>query len=135
MLGDDMYRLHRAAADAARRAGDTAGAARDLATAATNAYRFSGTFARLPPTEEATALLAAARELAGDDPAAQAAVALAEAGVLADAFGADPGPAGQRPCRRRSRAPNGRSSSPPHGRPAGRVRRARRAHRRPELGR
>jgi hypothetical protein len=29
-LGDDMYRLHRAAADAARRDGDTAGAARDL---------------------------------------------------------------------------------------------------------
>ena len=48
MLGDDMYRLHRAAGEAARRAGDDAGAARDLATAATTAYRFSGAFARLP---------------------------------------------------------------------------------------
>jgi predicted ATPase/DNA-binding CsgD family transcriptional regulator len=85
-LGDDMYRLHRAAADAARRGGDTAGAARDLATATTSVYRYSGLFARLPPTDEAEALLAAARELAGEDPAAQAAVALAECGALADAF-------------------------------------------------
>jgi predicted ATPase len=85
-LGDEMYRLHRAAADAARRGGDTAGAARDLATATTSVYRYSGLFARLPPTDEAEALLAAARELAGEDPAAQAAVALAECGALADAF-------------------------------------------------
>ncbi|MET7327509.1 LuxR C-terminal-related transcriptional regulator [Nonomuraea sp. NPDC005650] len=91
--GDDMYRLQRAAADAARRAGDTAGAARDLATAATTAYRFSTTFARIPPEEEAIALIAEARELAGDDPAARAALALAEAGVLTDAFGAAQGPA------------------------------------------
>jgi predicted ATPase/DNA-binding CsgD family transcriptional regulator len=87
MLGDDMFRLYRAAGEAARRAGDAAGAARDLATAATTAYRFSGTFARLPTKADATALLAAARELAGDDPAARAAVAVAEAGVLADVFG------------------------------------------------
>jgi predicted ATPase/DNA-binding CsgD family transcriptional regulator len=92
MRGDDMYRFHRAAADAARRAGDTAGAAADLATAATNAYRFSGRFARIPPQEEAIALITEARELAGDDLAAQAAVALAEAGVLTDAFGAAQGP-------------------------------------------
>jgi hypothetical protein len=85
-LGDDMYRLHRAAADAARRDGDTAGAARDLAASTTSVYRYSGLFARLPPTDEAEALLAAARELAGEDPAAQAAVALAECGALADAF-------------------------------------------------
>jgi hypothetical protein len=58
-----------------------------LATAATTAYRFSDTFARLPSKDDATALLAAARELAGDDPAARAAVAVAEAGVLADVFG------------------------------------------------
>jgi predicted ATPase/DNA-binding CsgD family transcriptional regulator len=90
--GDDMYRLHRAAADAARRAGDIAGAAGDLATAATTAYRFSNTFMRIPPPEEAIALVTEARELAGDDPAAQAAVALAEAGVLTDAFGAAQGP-------------------------------------------
>jgi predicted ATPase len=86
MLGDDMYRLHRAAADAARRSGDIAGAARDLATATTTVYRFSRAFARLPLSGEADALLTAARELAGDDPAAQAAVALAECGALADAF-------------------------------------------------
>ncbi|MEU4405789.1 LuxR C-terminal-related transcriptional regulator [Streptosporangium sp. NPDC023963] len=91
--GDDMYRLHRAAADAARRAGDTTGAAVDLATAATVAYRFSSTFARIPSEEEAVALVREARELAGDDPAAEAAVALAEAGVLSDAFGAVQGPA------------------------------------------
>jgi predicted ATPase/DNA-binding CsgD family transcriptional regulator len=87
MLGDDMFRLHGAAAEAARRAGDTAGAAHDLATAATTAYRFSDTFARLPSKDDATALVAAARELAGDDPAARAAVAVAEAGVFADVFG------------------------------------------------
>ncbi|GAB3974184.1 LuxR C-terminal-related transcriptional regulator [Plantactinospora veratri] len=90
--GDDMYRLHRAAADAARRAGDSRGAARDLATAATVAYRFSGVFTQVPPPAEPAALLRAARELAGDDPA-DAAVALAEAAVLTDAFGSDQGPA------------------------------------------
>jgi hypothetical protein len=92
MRGDDMYRLHRMAADAALRSGDTAGAARDLATAATNAYRFWSKFVRLPPQQEAVALIADARKLAGDDPASLAAVALAEAGVLTDAFGAAQGP-------------------------------------------
>jgi predicted ATPase/DNA-binding CsgD family transcriptional regulator len=92
MRGDDMYRFQRAAADAARRSGDTAGAAHDLATAATNAYRFWSKFERMPSQQEAIALISEARELAGDDPAAQAAVALAEAGVLADAFGSELGP-------------------------------------------
>ncbi|MFE7929223.1 ATP-binding protein [Streptomyces sp. NPDC057456] len=87
-LGDDMFRLHRAAGDAARRAGNTAGAGSDLAAAATIAYRFSSTFTRIPAREEVTALLAAAQELAGDAPAAEAALALAEAAVVADAFGA-----------------------------------------------
>jgi predicted ATPase len=88
-LGDDMYRLYRAAGDAARQAGDTAGASRDLATAATVAYRFSSEFTLIPPVDEVTALLTEARELSGDDdPAAQAAVALGEAAVIADAFGA-----------------------------------------------
>ncbi|MFI6432262.1 ATP-binding protein [Rhodococcus oryzae] len=92
MRGDDMYRLNRAAADAAQRAGDTAGAAADLATAATNAYRFASKFVRTLPPEEAIALIAEARELAGDDPAAEAAVALAEAGRgLTEAFGAAEG--------------------------------------------
>jgi hypothetical protein len=60
-----MYRLHLAAGEAARRAGDSAGAARDLAAAATVAYRFSSEFARLPSVGEATALRAEARKLAG----------------------------------------------------------------------
>ncbi|MFD9133987.1 ATP-binding protein [Streptomyces bottropensis] len=60
-LGDDMFRLHRAAAQAARRAGDTVGAACDLAAAATVAYRFSSEFARLPAVDEVTALLTEAR--------------------------------------------------------------------------
>jgi predicted ATPase/DNA-binding CsgD family transcriptional regulator len=89
MSGNDTYRLRRAAADVARRAGDTASAARDLATAATAFYRMSGVFTQLPLPGEAAALLVTARELAGDDPAAQAAVALAECGVLGDAFYAD----------------------------------------------
>jgi predicted ATPase/DNA-binding CsgD family transcriptional regulator len=89
MRGDDAYRLWQAAADAAQRAGDTAAAARDLATAATTYFRMSGVFARLPPAEEATALLTRARGLAGDDPAGQAAVVLAECGASGDAFFAE----------------------------------------------
>lgn len=93
-LGDDMFRLHLAAAEVARGAGDTVAAARDLATAATVAYRFSSEFALVPAVDEVTGVLAAARELSGDgDPAGQAAVALAEAAVLADAFGAVQGAA------------------------------------------
>ncbi|GGL15188.1 hypothetical protein GCM10010094_90090 [Streptomyces flaveus] len=87
-LGEDMFRLHRAAAEAARRAGDSAGAGRELAAAATVAYRFSTSFTRIPPVDEVTAMLAEARELSGDSPAAEAAVALAEAAVVADAYGA-----------------------------------------------
>jgi len=92
LRGDDMYRLHREAADAARRAGDDAATATDLATAATVGYRFSPRFARLPTRQDALALITEAAALAGDDPAAQAAVALAEAGVLTDAFGSAQGP-------------------------------------------
>ena len=88
-LGEDMFRLHRAAAQAARRAGDTAGAGCDLATAATVAYRYSSTFTRIPIADEVTAVLAEARELpATGDPGFEAAVALAEAAVTADAYGA-----------------------------------------------
>ncbi|ALO09865.1 Transcriptional regulator, LuxR family [Streptomyces venezuelae] len=95
-LGDDMFRLHRAAGEAARRAGDLPGTARDLATAATVAYRFSSEFTHIPSPEEAKALLTEARELSGADDLADgdgdggavAAVALAEAAVVADAFGA-----------------------------------------------
>ncbi|MFF4355191.1 ATP-binding protein [Streptomyces sp. NPDC001530] len=88
-LGDDMFRLHRGAAQAARLAGDSAGAGRDLAAAATVAYRFSSEFTQVPAVDEVTALLAQARELSDDgDLAAQAARALAEAAVTVDAFGA-----------------------------------------------
>jgi predicted ATPase/DNA-binding CsgD family transcriptional regulator len=89
MRGDDIYRLLQAAADVAHRAGDTAAEARDLATAATTYYRMSGVFDRLPSPHEATAVLARARELAGDDAAGQAAVALAECAALGDAFFAE----------------------------------------------
>ncbi|MEU5991493.1 LuxR C-terminal-related transcriptional regulator [Spirillospora sp. NPDC047418] len=92
MHGDDMYRLHRAAGDAARRSGAPARAAADLATAASTVYRFAGTFVRTPAPDETLALIAEAREHAGDDPAARAAVALAEAASAADAFGADQDP-------------------------------------------
>lgn len=90
MRGDDAYRLWRAAADVALRAGDTAAAARDLATATTTYFRKSGAFAQRPPREEATALLTQARELAGGDPAAQAAVALADCSATGYAFFAEP---------------------------------------------
>ncbi len=89
MLGDDTYRLWQAAADAAQRAGDTAAAARDLATATTTYYRMSGVFAQLPSPDEATALLTRSRELVGDDLAGRAAVVLAECGALGDAFFAE----------------------------------------------
>ncbi|MGW7104286.1 ATP-binding protein [Streptomyces sp. NPDC054883] len=134
-LGDDMFRLHRGAAEAARRAGDSAGAGRDLAAAATVAYRFSSEFALLPTVEEVAAVLAAARELSGGGPAAGAAVALAEAAVVTDAFGAGPGSCGQHRAgdgrRRRTR----RRARPAGGRPGGRISRPRRSLRRPDLGR
>jgi hypothetical protein len=89
MRGDDTYRLWQAAAHAAQRAGDTAAAARDLATATTTYYRMSGVFAQLPSPDEAAALLTRSRELAGDDPAGQAAVVLAECAALGYAFFAE----------------------------------------------
>ncbi|WIM99801.1 LuxR C-terminal-related transcriptional regulator [Actinoplanes oblitus] len=85
MRGDDAYRLWRAAADAA---GDTA-AARDLAAATTTYYRKAGAFTRRPPRAEPMALLARARELAGDDLAAQTAVALADCAAAGYAFFAE----------------------------------------------
>ncbi|BCJ73329.1 hypothetical protein CS0771_28730 [Catellatospora sp. IY07-71] len=93
MRGDDMYRLHRAAAEVALAVGQPARAAADLATAGNNSYRFWSKFETLPPRDEVLGLITRAGELSGDDPAALAAVALAEAGVLADAYGAAQGPA------------------------------------------
>ena len=89
MRGEDAYRLWQAAADVDQRAGDTAAAARDLATATTTYFRKAGAFAQLPPRDEATAMLTQAREMAGDDPTAQAAVALAECAALGYAFFAE----------------------------------------------
>ncbi|GAA2900871.1 hypothetical protein Acy02nite_85020 [Actinoplanes cyaneus] len=89
--GDDLYRYLRAAAAAAP---SESAAARDLALAATSTHRFWGKFERLPAREETLRLVDEARKLAGNSPAALAAVALAEAGVLSDAFGAAQGPAG-----------------------------------------
>nr|WP_240477355.1 LuxR C-terminal-related transcriptional regulator [Jiangella muralis] len=95
MRGADAYRLWQAAADAALRAGDHAGAAHDLATAVTTYVRKAGTFAEPPPRDEPAGLLARVRELAGADPAARAAVALADCVALGYAFFAGPdGPAG-----------------------------------------
>nr|WP_196223942.1 LuxR C-terminal-related transcriptional regulator [Nonomuraea sp. ATCC 55076] len=85
MRGDDLFRLRRAAADAARTAGDPAGAATDLAIAATATFRFATTFVQLPAPAEVLALIDEARTLAGTDPAAQAAVATAGAGWTLDA--------------------------------------------------
>ncbi|MGW4353841.1 ATP-binding protein [Nocardia sp. NPDC004582] len=105
--GDDMYRLHRSAAEFAQRAGDPAAAAIDLATAASCAYRFWGKFERLPERRDAEALITAARGLI--DPAvatendtaallaavrgeaARAAVELAETIVFANPFTAPQG--------------------------------------------
>ncbi|MET7279901.1 LuxR C-terminal-related transcriptional regulator [Kribbella sp. NPDC005582] len=82
MRGDDVYRLLHAAADAD---GHNFGTARDLATIATASYRFGGRFVRRLPTAESDALVARARELAGDDQPAQVMVAVAEAGQALNA--------------------------------------------------
>ncbi|MVU83114.1 ATPase [Nocardia sp. ET3-3] len=62
--GDDMFRLHRDAADFAQRAGDLARASADLATAAACVYRFHGTFENLPGPAETRALVDEALRLA-----------------------------------------------------------------------
>ncbi|MEC3919781.1 ATP-binding protein [Nocardia sp. CDC160] len=97
--GDDLYRLLRTAADFAQRAGDSGAAATDLANAAAAARRFWDRFEHLPTREELRTLLTEAQRLAevgetGDRLArpdiARAAIAVAEAAVLSDPFGADP---------------------------------------------
>ncbi|MGW0181817.1 ATP-binding protein [Nocardia sp. NPDC003345] len=82
MRGEDMYRLYRRAAETIGR-DRPAAAARDLATAAITVFRLSDTFSRPPEPGAAAALLTEARTLAGPDPAAAAAIALAECGVRA----------------------------------------------------
>ncbi|TWF81680.1 putative ATPase [Pseudonocardia hierapolitana] len=82
--GDDALALFRSAADAALRAADPAGAARDLAQAADVLNRFPGLLRTVPPDGAAEALLTEARPLARGNPAAEAQVLAAEAAVIPD---------------------------------------------------
>jgi hypothetical protein len=85
-FGNDALRLRRAAADAAVRAGDRAGAAGDLARNAELINRSAGLMATGPAVGDVEALIAEGWELAGDDVAAQARLLTAEAfnGAIAD---------------------------------------------------
>jgi predicted ATPase/DNA-binding CsgD family transcriptional regulator len=78
-FGDDVLRLHRAAADAALRAGDKVSAARDLAQAAEFINRAFGLISDMPPAGAVDALLTEARALAAGDLVAEARVRTAEA--------------------------------------------------------
>ncbi|HEX5579398.1 MAG TPA: ATPase, partial [Candidatus Limnocylindria bacterium] len=78
-VGTDALRLRRAAADAAVRAGDRAGAAADLARNAELINRGPGLLATEPAAEDVAALLGEGWLLAGDDLAAQARLMTAEA--------------------------------------------------------
>jgi predicted ATPase len=66
-VGDDAFRLHQAAAEAAIRAGDRTGAAADLAEAAEMIGRARGLMATAPADGQAEALLARAWALAWAD--------------------------------------------------------------------
>jgi hypothetical protein len=90
-FGNDALRLRRAAADAAVRAGDRAGAAGDLARNAELINRGPGLMATATPAGEVEALIAEGWTLAGDDLAAQGRLLTAEAfnGAIADPATAD----------------------------------------------
>jgi predicted ATPase/DNA-binding CsgD family transcriptional regulator len=77
-FGLDAFRLRRVAARAALQADDQARAARYLAESATMINRAPGMLSPVPPPEDVDELIAAARDLAGDDSAAQAAIRVAE---------------------------------------------------------
>jgi predicted ATPase/DNA-binding CsgD family transcriptional regulator len=77
--GTEALQLRRAAADAALRAGDRAGAAGDLARNAELINRGPGLMATRPVAGEAEALIAEGWALAGGDPVAQARLVTAEA--------------------------------------------------------
>jgi predicted ATPase/DNA-binding CsgD family transcriptional regulator len=79
LAGDDAIRLHRAAADAALRAGDSSAAARNLARAAELWNRAAGTIAARPDELAPRVLLDEARRLAGEDMVTLARIAAAEA--------------------------------------------------------
>ncbi|PZS29853.1 MAG: ATPase, partial [Pseudonocardiales bacterium] len=78
-FGNEALQLRRAAADAALRAGDRAGAAGDLARNAELINRAPGLMATRPAAGEVAALIAEGWALAGDDLAAQARLLIAEA--------------------------------------------------------
>ena len=80
-FGDDALRLHQAAAEAAVRAGDRAGAAKDLAEAAEMIGRATGLMATAPAAGQAQALLARgwALALADRNVAAEARLLCSEA--------------------------------------------------------
>ena len=78
-VGDDAFRLHLAAADAAVRAGDPAGAAMDLAQAAEMCNRMPGLMATRRRDGQADELIARGEALAGGDLAAAARLLTAEA--------------------------------------------------------
>jgi predicted ATPase/DNA-binding CsgD family transcriptional regulator len=78
-FGNEAMRLHRAAADAAVRAGDRVAAAYYLAKMVELIVRAPGIMAHVPGTAERDALLAEARSLAGDDPVAEARILTSEA--------------------------------------------------------
>jgi predicted ATPase/DNA-binding CsgD family transcriptional regulator len=76
--GDEAIALYRAAADAARAAGDDPAAARDLALLVTLVNRGPGIFSQLPAPVDARELLAEARPLAAGRPEVEAAIVVAE---------------------------------------------------------
>ena len=80
-VGDDAFRLHQAAADAAVRAGDRAGAAADLAEAAEMIGRARGLMATAPADGQADALLARAWALTRADRDGAAGTRLLAAGT------------------------------------------------------
>ena len=78
-FGTDALRLYLAAAEAAVRADDRAGAAMDLAQAAEMCNRTPGLMSALPPAGQAAELVARARALADGSMAVEARVLAAEA--------------------------------------------------------
>ena len=92
MTGSEALRLFLTAAASARRAGDHAGAAIDLARAAELVARFPGMLGELPPRDEVGGWLSDARALAGGDARAEAAVLVAtKKRVVAPLAGRDAG--------------------------------------------
>uniref|UniRef100_UPI001BDD812F hypothetical protein n=1 Tax=Pseudonocardia lacus TaxID=2835865 RepID=UPI001BDD812F len=81
---DDALRLLEAAADASLRAGEADAAAYELAVLAELVNRGPGIIARLPAPDTAARAIERAKGLVGDDPAALARIATAEAFQLLD---------------------------------------------------